>query len=69
MPIYARIDGVVTYREGDGVPIVIREGPVMVEESFDGFTLSWQDGDTVGAATLPKADFTRFVEQKAIVVG
>lgn len=69
MQIQARIVGIVTYREGDGMAMEIPQGPVAVEESFDGYTLSWQDGDTVGAATLPKADYERFVKTKAIVVG
>ena len=63
----ARIVGNVTYREGDGMPIVIPTGPCEIDESFDSVTISWHDGDTAGVASMPKADFALHVANRAIV--
>jgi hypothetical protein len=64
----ALIKGNVEYREGDGPTIVIRPGPIEVEESELDVTLSWSDGDTHGSTAMPMADFERYVEIRAIEV-
>jgi hypothetical protein len=63
----AKIVGSVTYREGDGMPIVIPAGPCDVDESFDSVTIGWHEGDTAGSASMPKTDFRGYVERGDIV--
>ena len=65
---HARITGKVEYREGDGVNITIRPGPCEIEETALDATISWSDGATHGSATMPIADFRRYVANKAIAV-
>jgi hypothetical protein len=62
----AHIVGKVEYREGDGPSIVIREGPVDVEETELDATLSWTDGETRGSAAMPLSDFRRFLAGRTI---
>lgn len=64
----ARISGKVEYREGDGANITIRPGPCEVEETALDATISWTDGDTHGSASMPLADYRRYVASKAIQV-
>jgi len=62
----AQIQGKVTYREGDGVLIVIRPGPVEVQATASDVTLSWTDGETHGSAAMPIGDFRTFVAKGLI---
>jgi len=62
----ASIRGKVEHRQGDGPNIVIRQGPVGVQLTSVDATLSWEDGETRGAAAMPIADFRRYVTQGAI---
>jgi len=62
----ARITGTVEYREGDGANIVIRCGPVQVQETDLDATLSWTDADSHGSAAIPIADYRRYVKSRAI---
>ena len=62
----AQIVGKVEYREGDGPSIVIREGPIEVEETALDATLSWTDGETHGSAAMPLSDFRRFLAGRTI---
>lgn len=62
----ALITGEVQYREGDGANISIRPGPCTVAETAMDATISWDDGDTRGAAAIPLADFRRLLARKAI---
>jgi hypothetical protein len=64
----ATVVGDVSYREGDGMPIVIPRGPCEISESFDSVTIGWADGDTAGSASMPKADFRGYVERGDIVI-
>ncbi len=64
----ARIEGKVTYREGDGVLIAIRPGPVEVQAAASDVTLSWTDGATHGSAAMPIGDFRRYVADGAITL-
>lgn len=62
----AKIQGEVTYREGDGPHIAIRPGPVEVHTTAIDATLSWADGETRGSAAMPIAIFRRYVAEGAI---
>lgn len=64
----ASIKGKVVYREGDGANITIPVGPCEVEETALDVTISWTDGDTLGSAAIPLADFRRYLASKAIEV-
>ncbi|HEY6134360.1 MAG TPA: hypothetical protein VIW70_10300 [Rubrivivax sp.] len=65
----AHVTGKVEYREGDGINIVIRPGPVEVETTATDATLSWVDGETHGSAAIPIGDFRRYVAKGAIALG
>jgi hypothetical protein len=62
----AQIVGKVEYREGDGANLIIRPGPVEVEQTALDATLSWTDGGTHGAAAMPLTDFQRYLTSRAI---
>ena len=64
----ARIVGNVEYREGDGPSIVIRKGPIEVEETELDVTISWQDGETRGSTAMPLTDYQRYLSTRAIEV-
>lgn len=65
----AHIVGPVEFRSGDGPKMPIRPGPVEVETNATEATLSWVDGDTHGAATLPINEFRRYLAEGAIRIG
>jgi len=62
----ALIVGTVTYREGDGQPIVIRRGPCEVEVNELDVTMTWTEGDSHGSTAIPTQDFHRYVTTGAI---
>lgn len=62
----AQSQGKVTYREGDGVLIAIRPGPV--EATASDVTLSWTDGETHGSAAMPLGDFRNCVAEGLIAL-
>lgn len=62
----AHIVGKVEFREGDGPNMPIRPGPVDIDTTHTDATLSWADGNTRGAASIPLADFKRYVAEGAI---
>lgn len=63
------IQGEVTYREGDGMPIAIPHGPVELTHSHDSVTLSWTaDNNAAGVAAIPRDEFDRFVREGQIQV-
>ena len=68
MPERAQVKGKVEYREGDGANMTIRCGPVEVQTTSADATLSWSDGKTHGAATLPLQQFKRYIAEGAIVI-
>ncbi len=63
-----RINGKLTYREGDGVELPIPEGLCEIEITGLDVTLSWIDGETHGATAIPLADYHRHVMDGALVV-
>ncbi len=67
--LHATIDDHVTYRPGDGAPIVIPQGPVEIELSAESATLSWrEENDTAGLAAIPLTQYNEYLEQKRITV-
>lgn len=61
-----QIVGHVEFRAGDGPKMPIRKGPVEVDLSKADAVLSWEEGDTHGAATLPRAEFEQYVAKGSI---
>ncbi|SFE34178.1 hypothetical protein [Paracidovorax wautersii] len=63
------IQGEVTYREGDGMPMPIPQGPVELVHSHDSVTLSWTaDNNAAGVAAMPRDEFDRFAREGKIQV-
>lgn len=62
----AQIVGPVEFRTGDGPKMPIPKGAVELQAGPGDVTLSWVDGETHGAATLPAIDFKRYVSEGAI---
>ncbi len=64
---YATVHGEVTYREGEGVPMPIQQGPVELDFAPDSVTLSWMDdAKTAGLAAIPRDEFDRYVKEGKI---
>ena len=69
MTQHATITDHVTYRPGDGAPLVIPLGPVEVDLTADSATLSWTaDNGAVGLAAIPLTQFEEYVRQKRITL-
>jgi len=67
MSNHATVNDHITYRPGEGVPIVIPQGPVQVNLSPDSATLSWtEDNGAAGLAAIPLTQFNEYVQQKRI---
>ncbi len=67
--LHATIDDHVTYRPGDGAPIVIPQGPVEIELSADSATLSWTDENSAtGVAAIPLTQYHEYVAQGRITL-
>ena len=64
-----RIVGRVTYVEGDGPEIVIRQGPCEIEATALDVTVSWTDGETRGVAAMPLTTYKQYEASGAIVPG
>lgn len=67
--LHATINDHVTYRPGDGAPIVIPQGPVEIELSADSATLSWrEENDTAGVTAIPLTQYKEYLEQGRITL-
>ena len=67
MSLHATIHQHVTYRPGEGAPIVIPPGPVEVDLSADSATLSWTETNgTAGLTAIPLGEYNEYVRQKQI---
>ena len=67
MSNHATVNDHITYRPGEGVPIVIPQGPVQVDLSPDSATLSWtEDNGAAGLAAIPLTQIKEYVQQKRI---
>ena len=64
----AHVTGKVEYRQGDGVNVTIRPGPVDVQTTPTDATLSWTDGETHGSAAMPIGDFQSYVAKGFIAL-
>ena len=65
----ATITDHVTYRPGDGAPLVIPKGPVEVDLTADSATLSWTaDNGAAGLTAIPLTQFEEYVRQKRITL-
>lgn len=62
----ADVVGTVTYREGDGVDIVIPPGACELEVTELDVTITWVEGDTHGSAAMPLADYSQYVASGAL---
>lgn len=64
---HATIADHVTYRPGDGAPLVIPLGPVEVDLTADSATLSWTaENGAAGLTAIPLTQFNEYVKQKRI---
>ena len=69
MTQHATITDHVTYRPGDGAPLVIPKGPVEVDLTADSATLSWTaDNGAAGLTAIPLTQFNEYVRQKRITL-
>ena len=69
MTQHATITNHVTYRPGDGAPLVIPLGPVEVDLTADSATLSWIDENgAAGLTAIPLTQFKEYVKQKRITL-
>jgi hypothetical protein len=58
----------VTYRPGDGAPLVIPKGPIEIDLTADSATLSWTaDNGAAGLAAIPLTQYQEYVAHKQIV--
>ena len=66
--LHATVADHVTYRPGDGVPLVIPLGPVEVELTADSAILSWvAENGAAGLAAVPLSLYQEYVRQKRIL--
>ena len=63
-----RVHGKLAYREGEGVEILIPEGPCEIEITAMDVTLTWVDGETHGATAIPLADYHQHLMEGSLVV-
>lgn len=69
MPQNATIHANVTYRPGDGAPIVIPQGPAEVELTPDSATLSWtEENGAAGVTAIPLTEYNDYVKHKQITL-
>ncbi len=69
MTQHATIADHVTYRPGDGAPLVIPLGPVEVDLTADSATLSWTaENGAAGLTAIPLTQFNEYVKQKRITL-
>lgn len=69
MSQHATITDTVTYRPGDGAPLVIPKGPVEVELQPDSATLSWtEDNGAHGLTAMPITQFKEYVRDNSIAM-
>lgn len=69
MPQHATIHDHVTYRPGEGVPILIPKGPAEVELMADSATLSWtEENGAAGVTAIPLTEFNEYVEHRQITL-
>jgi hypothetical protein len=65
---HAEVNGEVAYRDGDGPSVVIRRGPVDVEDLGDTVNLTWHDDEGDHSQALPKAIYSQYVKNRDLAV-
>lgn len=69
MPQHATVIDHVTYRPGDGAPLLIPPGPIEVDLTADSATLSWtEENGAAGLTAIPLTQFNEYVKQKRIAL-
>ncbi len=64
---HATIHDHVTYRPGDGAPILIPQGPAEVDLAPDSATLSWtEENGAAGLTAMPLTQYEEYVDQQQI---
>ena len=63
-----QIKAKLTYREGDGVEMLIPEGPCEIEITGLDVTLTWLDGEIHGSTAIPLTDYHQHVLGGSLVV-
>ena len=64
----ARVVGDVSFREGDGVEMMVPRGPCEVTRDELDATITWTDGATHGSTAIPNADLERYLKSGALVL-
>ena len=62
----AMVTGEVKFRIGDGPLCTVPKGPIEIEVTPMDVTVSWDAEDTHQNASIPRAEFARFLSEKSI---
>lgn len=63
-----RVEGTVTYREGDGILMEVPRGPCEIEIGEMDVTLTWVEGKVHGSAAMPSFDYEQHVASGDLVL-
>jgi len=66
--LQARIVGEVSYREGDGVLLIIPPGPCEIEREAIDVTITWVEDGVHGATAIPRSAYDEFLANGALVM-
>ncbi|MEO8543836.1 MAG: hypothetical protein ABJA49_00265 [Betaproteobacteria bacterium] len=66
--LQGRIVGEVSYREGDGVMLLIPLGRCEVERDDIDVTITWVDEGVHGSTAIPRGDFDSYVDSGLLVI-
>jgi len=67
--IDGRIVGNVEFRAGDGPQLKIPEGDCQILMADDSVVLTWTENGQSLTAAIPKIEFDRYIQDKAVVLG
>lgn len=60
--------GEVGYREGDGMMLLIPEGPCEIERDDIDVTITWVDDGVHGSTAIPRGDYDAHVASGLLVI-
>ena len=66
MAANAKVTGNVEYRAGDGLLILIPQGPIEVELAPDSAVISWGDAGNIQTTAIPLAEYQRYLSEGVI---
>lgn len=66
--LQARIVGEVSYREGDGIMLIIPPGPCQIEREAVDVTITWVEDGVHGATAMPRGAYDAYLANGALVV-